>query len=142
MRTFAVPLLLLAGAAHGEGHWCELPNAHPLDVAFALAMEKSGGITIDMHDAQAVAFDGWDAELNRLYRLVMRQFGSDMRASALREAQRAWLAWDQAETRSDLAQQADGGSIGPLIVSGLATQRRRARACTLHDMQEPDAPSN
>ena len=136
MKSFATLLLLLAGTAHAEDHWCKLPGAHPLDAAHALAMEASGGV--DRHDAQTAAFEGWDGELNRLYRDAMQQFGKDMRADALRTAQRAWLAWDRAETRSDLAQQADGGSSGPLIVTALATQRRRARACTLHDMQ--DAP--
>ena len=103
---------------------------------YARAMEQSAGVTVDMHDAQTMAFDAWDAELNRLYRGAMRQFGRDARADTLRAAQRAWLAWDAAETRSDLAQQADGGSIGPVTVSNLAMQRRRARACTLFNMQD------
>ena len=135
MKSFALLLMLLASAVRAEDHWCGLPQAHPVDAAYAQAMEKSGGVTVDMHDAQTAAFEGWDGELNRLYRDAMQQFGKDMRADALRTAQRAWLAWDRAETRSDLAQQADGGSSGPLIVTALATQRRRARACTLHDMQ-------
>ena len=83
-----------------------------------------------------VAQDVGDAELDRLYRGAVRQFGRDARADTLRAAQRAWLAWDAAETRSDLAQQADGGSIGPVTVSNLAMQRRRARACTLFNMQD------
>ena len=136
MKSFALLLMLLASAVRAEDHWCGLPQAHPVDAAYAQAMEKSGGVTVDMHDAQAAAHAGWDAELNRLYRSAMRSFGKDARAIALRDAQRAWLAWDEAETRSDLAAQADGGSIGPVIVSGLAMQRRRARACTLHDMQD------
>ena len=136
MKSFALLLMLLASAVRAEDHWCGLPQAHPVDAAYAQAMEKSGGVTVDMHDAQAAAHAGWDAELNRLYRSAMRSFGKDARAATLRDAQRAWLAWDEAETRSDLAAQADGGSIGPVIVSGLAMQRRRARACTLHDMQD------
>ena len=135
MKSFTTLLLLLAGAAHADDHWCDLPRAHPLDAALAVAMEASGGVTVDMHDAQGVALDGRNAELNRIYRKVMQQFGDGVRAITLRDAQRAWLAWDRAETRSDLAQQAEGGSSGPLMVTALATQRRRARACTLHDMQ-------
>lgn len=135
MKCMAVALLLIAGTARAEGHWCGLPRAHPLDAAFSAAMEASGGVTVDMREAQATAFAGWDAELDRLYRNAMQQFGDDVRGDALRAAQRAWLAWDEAEARSDLAQQAEGGTAGPLIVSALATQRRRARACSLHDMQ-------
>lgn len=135
-------LLLLAGAGRAEGHWCGLPRAHPVDAAYAQAMARSGGVTVDMHDAQAAAYSAWDGELNRLYRSAIRSFGNDVRATTLRDAQRAWLAWDQAETRSDLARQAEGGSIGPVIVSGLAMQRRRERACTLYAMQEPDPASH
>ena len=142
MRAFAILLMLLAGGVRAEDHWCGLPQAHPVDAAYAQAMERSGGVTVDMHDAQAAAYAGWDAVLNRLYRNAIRSFGKDVRATALRDAQRAWLAWDEAETRSDLARQADGGSIGPVIVSGLAMQRRRDRACTLYAMQEPDPASN
>ena len=138
MRVFAILLLLLAGGVRAEGHWCGLPQAHPVDAAYARAMERSGGVTVDMHDAQAAAHAGWDAELNHLYRMAMQSFGKDARAIALRDAQRAWLAWDTAEIRSDLAQQMDGGSMGPVIVSGLAMQRRRARACMLYNLQ--DAP--
>ena len=136
MKSFALLLMLLASAVRAEDHWCGLPQAHPVDAAYAQAMEKSGGVTVDMHDAQTTAFDAWDAELDRLYRGAVRQFGRDARADTLRAAQRAWLAWDAAETRSDLAQQADGGSIGPVTVSNLAMQRRRARACMLFNMQD------
>ena len=136
MKNYLLLSMVLAFPAHAADHWCGLPQPHPVDAAYAQAMEKSGGVTVDMHDAQAAAHAGWDAELNRLYRSAMRSFGKDARAATLRDAQRAWLAWDAAETRSDLARQVDGGSIGPVIVSGLAMQRRRARACTLHDMQD------
>ena len=136
MKILVLLSAALAFPAHAEDHWCGQPRAHPLDAAYAQAMEQSGGVTVAMHEAQTTAFDAWDAELNRLYRGAVRQFGRDARADTLRAAQRAWLAWDAAETRSDLAQQADGGSIGPVTVSNLAMQRRRARACTLFNMQD------
>ncbi len=138
MKHYLLLSMVLAFPAHAADHWCGLPQPHPVDAAYAQAMEKSGGVTVDMHDAQAAAHAGWDAELNHLYRMAMQSFGKDARAIALRDAQRAWLAWDTAETRSDLAQQMDGGSMGPVIVSGLAMQRRRARACMLYNLQ--DAP--
>lgn len=128
-------------ASDNELHWCHRPQPHPVDVAFEQAMQRAGGVTAGMREAQGEAWQGWDAELNRLYRDAMRPFGKDARAAALRKAQRAWLAWDAAEAASDIAQQADGGSIGPVIVSDLALQRRRARACTLYLMPE-DAASD
>ena len=136
MKMLVVLSAVLAFPAHAADHWCGQPREHPLDAVYARALEQSGGVTVAMHDAQTMAFDAWDAELNRLYRGAVRQFGRDARADTLRAAQRAWLAWDAAETRSDLAQQADGGSIGPVTVSNLAMQRRRARACTLFNMQD------
>lgn len=140
MSRLVFLVFMLSCSAHAtEAHWCNLPQPHPIDARYARAMEQSGGVTVVMHDAVAEAYDGWDAALNRLYRDVMRDFGKDARATALREAQRAWLAWDKAETRSDLVQQGDGGSAGPLTVTGLAMQRRRDRACALHGMREGDA---
>ena len=136
MKHYLLLSMALAFPAHAADHWCGQPREHPLDAVYARAMEQSAGVTVDMHDAQTMAFDAWDAELDRLYRGAVRQFGRDARADTLRAAQRAWLAWDAAETRSDLAQQADGGSIGPVTVSNLAMQRRRARACTLFNMQD------
>ena len=130
-------LCLLASAAQAQQaspHWCGLPSPHPLDAAFARAIEHSGGVTADMRDAQGEAHAGWDAELNRVYRAVMRQLGGDARASALRQAQRAWLAWDAAEAVSDVAFVADEGTSGPLGVADQGIARRRARACTLHQL--------
>ncbi len=133
MPRLLLLVLLLSPAIHAaETHWCDLPQAHPVDTAFAAAIARSGGVTADMRDAQSQAYAGWDAELNRLYRTVMRQLEGDPRAAALRQAQRAWLAWDDAEATSDLAMQEDGGSAGPLVVADQAIARRRARACTLY----------
>lgn len=139
-RRMACVLLCLAPAAHaGDAapHWCGLPSPHPLDAAFERAIERSGGVTADMRDAQGVAHAGWDGELNRLYRDAMRQLDGDARAIALRKAQRAWLAWDAAEAASDLAFAADQGTSGPLAVADQAIARRRDRACTLQRL--PDA---
>jgi uncharacterized protein YecT (DUF1311 family) len=142
MIRFSFVLLLgalPAFAQAGDPNWCNLPQPHPLDAAFARAIERSGGVTADMRDAQSEAYIGWDAELNRLYRVLTRQVDGDMRGAALRRAQRAWLAWDAAEAESDSAFVADEGSSGPLGVADQAIARRRARACTLHDLLETSA---
>lgn len=140
-----LPILLLlpalsAFAQAADSHWCGLPQAHPLDAAFARAIERSGGVTADMRDAQGEAYAGWDEELNRLYRTVMKQLDGDVRAAALRQAQRAWLAWDGAEVGSDAAFAADQGTSGPLAVADQAIARRRDRACRLRQLLEDDPP--
>ena len=134
---FACALLLAAPPASSADsvQWCGGTQVHPVDADFARAIERSGGVTVDMRDAQGVAYAGWDAELNRLYRQAMQRFAGDARADALRTAQRAWLAWDRAESRSDHFQHADVGTSGPLAVADLAIARRRARACALQAMR-------
>lgn len=138
MKRLLSAILLLpalsAFAQDAERHWCGLPQPHPLDAAFARAIDRSGGVTADMRDAQGEAHAGWDGELNRLYRAVMKQLGGDMRAAALRQAQRAWLAWDDAEAVSDVAFAEDQGTSGPLGVADQGIARRRARACTLYQL--------
>ncbi len=131
----ALALLFVAIPASATP-WCDLPQPHPVDAAFAVALERSGGVTADMRDAQGLAYEGWDNELNRLYRAVMQQFGNGPRRDALRQAQRAWLAWDDAEAVSDIAQQEDNGTAGPIAVADQSIARRRSRACTLYLMLE------
>ncbi len=141
-RRAVCALLCLAPVAHARDaapNWCGQPQAHVVDVRFARAIERSGGVTVDMRDAQGDAWDGWDAELNRLYRAVMQRLDGGNRATALRDAQRAWLAWDAAEAVSDNAMQADAGTSGPLAVADLAIERRRARACTLRRLLDDAA---
>ena len=134
-RLALLCMLCLCGTSRAaETHWCGLVRAHPVDAAFALALERSGGVTVDIRDAQASAYAGWDAELNRLYRLLMKRLGSGAAADALRQAQRAWLAWDDAELASDTALAGDGGSAGPITVADQAIARRRARACTFQNL--------
>lgn len=142
LRSLALFTLVLAPTSHAAGvNWCDLPQAHPIDAAFAAAIERSGGVTADMRDAQGLAYEGWDTELNRIYRELMLQLGGDMRADALRQAQRAWLAWDDAEAVSDLAMQQDSGSAGPLVIADQSLTRRRDRACTLYRLLEPSPSS-
>ncbi|MDQ3039186.1 MAG: DUF1311 domain-containing protein [Pseudomonadota bacterium] len=124
-------LLAVAAQAQAPGHYCGQLQPHPIDAAFAQATERSDGVTADMRDAQEIAYTAWDAELNGVYRGLMQRLGDGAAARALRQAQRAWLAWDRAETESDIAQVAAEGTSGPLIVSELARERRRHRSCTL-----------
>lgn len=140
-RVLVLLIPLLAAPAHAsDANWCDQPQIHPIDADFGAAIERSGGVTVDIRNAQASAYDRWDAELNRLYRTLMRQLDGGVRRDALREAQRAWLAWDAAEADSDLAMQEDNGSAGPLIIADQAIDRRRTRACTLYRLQPTTPP--
>lgn len=122
----------LAGtpATQAGEHYCGRPTPHPIDVAFAAATERSGGVTADLRDAQSLAWEAWDKELDRIYAALMKATAPEAR-EALRAAQRAWLAFDEAQARWDAALHADEGTSAALEVGGAALARRRARACDL-----------
>lgn len=124
-------LLALAGSVYAaEPHFCGQPTAHPIDKALAAAAERSGGVTVDLINAQNAAYTAWDKELNRIYAQVMKAAGPGRR-DALRAAQRAWLAYDAAQGQWDSAVLAEQGSSAALNIGGAALERRRARVCAL-----------
>lgn len=139
MNRFGMSLLVVlscaAGIAHGEENYCGRARPHPIDAAFAAAAERSGGVTADLVDAQSAAYAAWDKELNRLYAELSKRLPAEKR-DALRAAQRAWLAFDAAQAKWDMALHADEGTSAALNVGGAALARRRARACDLdNDVQ-------
>lgn len=125
---FAIPFLVAAGAPAA----CDFPVPHAIDLAYAAAVERSGGVTAALRDAQGEAWEGWDAELNRLY-AELRQATPAPAHDILRNAQRAWLAFDTAQTQWDIALRADAGSAAALDIADAALARRRARVCELDD---------
>lgn len=119
-------------AAQESAHFCGHKTAHPIDLAFAAAMQRSGGVTVDMRDAQGEAYQAWDRELNRLYAELMQRLEPEGRKS-LRAAQRAWLAYDKAQGDWDWSSAMHGeeGTSAPLNVAAGGLTRRRARVCEL-----------
>lgn len=128
--TTALWLALAIGAHAAEPHFCGQPTAHPIDKALAAAAERSGGVTVDLINAQNTAYTAWDKELNRVYAQVLKAAGPGRR-DALRAAQRAWLAYDTAQGQWDSALLAEQGSSAALNIGGAALERRRARVCAL-----------
>lgn len=135
LHTITLALLITSGAAHAAEHFCGQPTAHPIDKALGAASARSGGVTVDLHDAQSAAYAAWDKELNRIYTQTLKAAGP-ARRDALRAAQRAWLAFDTAQGQWDVAMHADQGSSAALNIGGAALERRRARVCDLsNDLQ-------
>ncbi len=129
--TLALTLAIaLAPAAHAADHFCGQRTAHPIDKALGVAADRSGGVTVELREAQSNAYLAWDKELNRIYAQVLKVAGP-ARRDALRAAQRAWLAFDTAQGQWDAAVAADQGTSGTLNVGGAALERRRARVCDL-----------
>lgn len=130
---FALTALTLCFAASthaAEPHFCGRSTPHPIDQALAVASQRSGGVTVDLADAQSAAFAAWDKELNRVYAALLKAAGPERR-DALRSAQRAWLAYDKAQDLWVATLHADEGTSSALNVGGAALQRRRARVCDL-----------
>lgn len=126
---------LLAGNAHAAEHFCGQSKPHPIDQALAKAVERSGGVTVDLSDAQSAAYAAWDKELNRIYAEALKAAGP-ARRDALRAAQRAWLAFDGAQFQWETVLYADQGTSSALNTGGGALARRRARVCELsNDLQ-------
>ncbi|HSX62100.1 MAG TPA: lysozyme inhibitor LprI family protein [Tahibacter sp.] len=114
---------------------CDYVERHAIAAAFAKDIERSGGVTVDMRDAQGRAYQAWDAELNRLYRELLATVKQDSDRDALRKAQRAWLAFHEAEGDWDWSGAMHGreGTSGPLNVAGSALTRLQQRICDLRD---------
>ena len=74
-------LLLASGpqAAQAAEHFCGQRTAHPIDKALGAASERSGGVTVDLIDAQNAAYAAWDKELNRIYAQVLKAAGPGRR---------------------------------------------------------------
>lgn len=134
LATFAL-LTAATHTAHAAEHFCGQTSAHPIDKALAAAAERSGGVTVDLRDAQSAAYAAWDKELNRVYALALKAAGPTRR-DALRAAQRAWLAFDTAQGQWDAVLHADQGTSAALNIAGAALERRRTRVCDLsRDLQ-------
>lgn len=134
MHPTALALLaacaLLAPTAQAAGHFCGRTTAHPIDKAHAAAAQRSGGVTVELSDAQSAAYTAWDKELNRVYAELLKAVDPSQR-EALRTAQRAWLAFDKAQGQWVAVQHADEGTSAALNMGGAALERRRARVCDL-----------
>lgn len=80
-------LLFAAAPAHAADH--------PLEAADA-ACYKSAMTTVDMVECASDSYARWDAELNRQYKRLMALLSPEEQ-QALRDAQRKWIAFRDAE---------------------------------------------
>jgi uncharacterized protein YecT (DUF1311 family) len=140
MRNGGILLILgIAAAMPGAaGAVCDYTENHAIARTFAAAIERSGGVTVELRDAQSAAFHAWQVELDRLYRELMARLKREEDRVALRKAQRAWLAFDDAQTRWDwsAAMHGEEGTAGPLNVAGASLVRLQQRVCDLQGALE------
>ncbi len=111
--------------------FCDSGHPHPIDVQFERDMDASGGVTVEMRNAQGRAHERWDTELNMEYRELMANLAADEKA-ALKKAQRAWLQFREAESEFWWTESlSGGGTLQPVIVSDQSLSLLKARVCQL-----------
>lgn len=113
--TLAVWLLVGAPRAHAQA-----PDIQAeYDACIEDYTAQSNSATAPLLDCLAVKYERWDEELNAVYQSLRRALDADGRA-ALLTAQRAWLAFRDAEFALLDAAHADLGAMGAV----LAAERR------------------
>lgn len=125
-----MPLILMTSMVAAEP-FCGTEHNHPIDIEFEQDMRLSGGVTAAMRDAQAKAYNNWDKELNREYKALLALLAPAEKDS-LKHAQRAWLAFRDAEIKLWWSESiAGGGTLAPVIVSSYGLDLLKERVCTL-----------
>ena len=99
-------ILLLAHSAFSQTD----ERSHPIDAQTHTCIDANPS-TQGMLECLGVAYTEWDVELNRLYRVLMGEL-SDENKEQLRAAQRAWIAFRNAEF--DVLASVYGGLEGTL----------------------------
>jgi uncharacterized protein YecT (DUF1311 family) len=133
MRVLTMALAAVALPAHAAGVFCDTDRIHPIDAQFEREMERSGGVTLHMREAQGRAHQAWDAELNRVYRELMSRQPAEEKA-LLRDAQRSWLSFRDAEEKlwwSETITGMGGGTMQPLLAADHGIAMLRERVCRL-----------
>ena len=112
--------------------FCGSDKPDPIDVALERELEKSGGVTSEVREAQGRAHDAWDKRLNAAYRALQTKV-SDVDRKLLVQSQREWLKFRETHFQfvwspSMLAQD---GTLAPVIVGEWSREMLKQRVCEL-----------
>ena len=123
-RTLSVATALLLPLAA----WA----ADPIDDALEQCLKTPRGeTTAGMTECTHAAYQAYDRQMNTLYQAVMSKTDPVSR-EAIRNAQRAWLAYRTAQKAADNAPwRADAGSVASPDIEGLNVEAIRARIAEL-----------
>ncbi len=127
-----------SGPIHMPEKFCDMGEPHVIDIWFAEEMDKTGGITVNIRDVQAEAYSRWDKELNLVYGELLKKLDGESKKQ-LKEAQRAWIAFRDAEFKLIWAEGlygGIGGTLAPIAVSDASREIVRQRVCTLRQYQK------
>lgn len=124
--------LVMATPCLAAEPFCRTGKPHPIEVRLDRAVEKAEGMTYAVRKAQGEAYAAWDKELNRTYQELMAVLkGEDQ--EQLRRAQRAWLAYRDAQIELWWAPgiYGGGGNQAPVEVGDLSRALLIQRVCDL-----------
>lgn len=108
-------------------------DASCVSVASSVCMEQPGGYsTQGMSACTSAETDVWDSYLNREYKARMATITADQK-TALRDAQRAWIAFRDADCGLQYQMFIDG-SIRSNIFTGCMLDMTARRALALRDL--------
>lgn len=117
-------------------------SKHPIDVEMNQCMDKDGS-TQGMIQCMRNAEEKWDTEMNKYYKLLMKELESDSTAvNDLREAQREWIKFRDKEFQTIasyytyLYNKEGGGTLYSLLAQSAHLEVVRQRALDIIDKYE------
>ena len=133
LLAFAL-FLLSALVARAETPFCGRETPHPIDVWFDATMQTAE-TTRDMRRVQAEAQRRWDHLLNAYYQEIRAKL-SEAERQHFQMAQRAWLAFREAELQFLSRAVYTEGTMAPLILNDIARTLLKTRVCQLRHIRD------
>jgi uncharacterized protein YecT (DUF1311 family) len=130
-NIFIAFLLCISNSAFAQ----EEPTPHPIDIWLQQSLEKDY-TTMGMREAMNTAREKWDQEMNQIYIRLMSRLNKEQKAS-LRESQRAWLKFRDAEGKviSNIIASKEG-TMWQLTATNKGMELVRARALQLKEYED------
>ena len=110
------------------------PSAPQLSASFAACMDKSGGVTAEMHACISAEHTRQDQQLNRNYQALMAEL-PPARKKQLQTAQRLWLQYRDANCQ--FYADPDGGTLAGIAAADCVLQMTAGRARELKQLALP-----
>jgi uncharacterized protein YecT (DUF1311 family) len=130
MRILLAAALVLAGAATAPAQAAEPRRS----AQFERCYNDPDSTTLSLRQCIGEEFKRQDARLNGAYAQAMRNLDTAAQAR-LRTAQRAWIAFRDADCQAVLA--ANGGTMAPMLADLCYLDRTAQRADELEDFSKP-----
>ena len=135
MKFVVFFLCVLPGLTMAAEPFCKTGRPHPIDVQLEKDLDKTGGVTVSIREAQSKATELWDKELNKTYKQLMSTLDPEDQ-NLLKKSQRSWLAFREAQTPLWWSESffGSGGTLGPIVVSERAREFMKQRVCELQEL--------